>query len=223
MTQSAVEERRRYFRLRYPPGDTARITFGSREYELTEISERGVRFRLRNMNLVAIGQAAVAVVQTRSGHKARVEGVVLRIDNAMKEVVLHLIVQGVSAAVMFDEQRYIIKHHPEMLRRRFSRLRYPPKYPARITIGTQTFPLTEVSENGLRFRIAPEAVSTGQAYAANIDLHVGYRLEVKGVIARYENETQQAVMHLTMLGIPSAALLDEERYISRTFTDALHI
>lgn len=57
-----------------------------------------------------IGQKVEAIIETRSGPRVPVVGTLLRYDEKCDEVVLHLILKGIPAAVMFEEQRYVIQH-----------------------------------------------------------------------------------------------------------------
>jgi len=214
MSLPAGAERRRYYRLRYPPEDTARIRIAGRGYELNEVSERGIRFKLQNITGVKAGQPVTAYVELRSGHRVEVSGVVLRYDNSLKELILHLTVRGIPAAVMYDEQRYLIQHHPDYLQRRYYRLRYPPDVPAHVKVAGQAYELAEVSEGGIRFKAHNgNDFKIGQQVTAVLEMQVGYRVEVKGFILRYEKAMKEYVLILNICGIPAPVMLDEYRYL----------
>ncbi len=213
MAQPSGADRRRFFRLRYPEGSTARITIGSRTFELTEVSERGVRFVLGPFRGFKIGQKVEAIVETRSGPRIPVVGTLLRYDEKCDEVIVHLILKGIPAPVMFDEQRYVIQNQ-----RRHIRVYYPPGKGARLVADKHSYEVMDLTEAGIRFKVhyAGE-IPIGHPFAAKVEMLIGYKLEVKGVIIRYDQGGKEAVMQLTLQPLPAIAVRDEQGYVLRKY------
>ncbi|MHB0938478.1 MAG: hypothetical protein ACYDCO_08660 [Armatimonadota bacterium] len=215
MAQPSGDDRRRFFRLRYPEGSTARIIIGSRTFELTEVSERGVRFVLGPFRGFKIGQKLEAIVETRSGPRVPVVGTLLRYDEKCDEVIVHLILQGIPAPIMFEEQRYVIQNQ-----RRHLRVFYPPGKGARLVVEKHAFEVMDVAEGGLRFKVRHAGeVPVGRPFAAIVEMHIGYKLDVKGVVIRYDQGGKEAVMQLTLQPLPAIAIRDEQGYVLRKFPD----
>lgn len=108
-------ELRRYFRLRYPVGDMGRITIGEYNYQLAEISEGGLRFKVPVVTRFTNGQPISAVIEVHSASQVVVRGVVLRFDKLMREIIVQLTVQGIPSNVIFDEQRYMLQKYHKFL------------------------------------------------------------------------------------------------------------
>ncbi len=108
-------ERRRFFRLRFPPQDCGEIWIGLRVHRLTEISEEGVRFTFATAGAYRLGQTVVATLILHEQRQVTVSGVVYRLEPM--EVILRLTRERISEHIVINEQRYMIKTHPQFTRR----------------------------------------------------------------------------------------------------------
>lgn len=105
------EQKREHFRIAYPVGQTAKILIRKAEYDVIDISQRGVRFAMGKRGILEewdIGTHVKGSVTFLHGGRAMVEGVVLRtIDE--HSVVLYLD-EAIDLKIMFDEHRFVIQH-----------------------------------------------------------------------------------------------------------------
>ena len=109
MDQHHNIERRNVYRLRYPRVERPTVRSEDRDYEVSEISEGGVRIALTGGCTVRRDQPFAGVLRFRDGETVSIEGVVLRSDE--KEMVVGLS-SGVSLKRMMTEQIRLRQKYP---------------------------------------------------------------------------------------------------------------
>ena len=109
---SSSVERRRYFRLRYSTGEGPVLIIENVLYEVLELSELGLVFRLLPQGEpFTIGQSVRGSIKFVNGIAQPIAGVILR--TRMAERVVYLSVKSLPAQVIFQEQRRVIAlRHP---------------------------------------------------------------------------------------------------------------
>ncbi len=110
---SGSNERRQFYRLRYPEADRPKLQFDNMEYHVVELSESGVRIALSRWQL-GDGRSVVGWIRFYDGEAIPIEGIVLRTEG--EEVVVQLSL-GVSLKRMLDEQRRLIQLYPFLFER----------------------------------------------------------------------------------------------------------
>jgi hypothetical protein len=109
MDQDPQNQRRRYYRLRYPEVERPTVWFKGRYYEVLEVSEGGAMILLGDGCAVRLGQSFVGVVQFQDGETSSIVGVVLRLDENKMVVKLS---KGISLRRMMAEQIRLRKKYP---------------------------------------------------------------------------------------------------------------
>ena len=107
MSNLRPDEKRAYYRLRYPASARPSVRIAGHEAEVTELSEGGIRLRL--LDGVEPGRQLAGLVRFADGHTARISGEVRRSDG--DEVVLLLTI-GISLKRMLIEQQKLIREYP---------------------------------------------------------------------------------------------------------------
>lgn len=80
------------------------------------------------------------------------------------------------------------------------------------------YEVMELSEAGIRFRVRHAGeIPIGHLVTAKVEMQIGYKLDVKGVVIRYDQGGKKAVMQLTQQPLPAVAVRDEQRYLQRKF------
>ncbi len=107
-------EQRKYFRLSYKSKQVMpTLRVHNREFNVSEISEQGMRVITRDPTLFSIGDIVKGEVLLNSiDSNIQVDGKVLRLVG--DEVILFLR-EGLSFKDMISEQRYLRKHFPNVL------------------------------------------------------------------------------------------------------------
>ncbi len=103
------DEKRSYYRLQYPKPERPTVWFRGRCYEVTEISEGGVRVMLASGCAVRLRQTFAGVLRFKDGDTLPIVGVVLRLDD--REMVVKLS-KGISLKCMIAEQIRLRKKYP---------------------------------------------------------------------------------------------------------------
>ncbi len=109
MDQPSRIHGRAYYRLRYPRAERPTVRIEDRDYEVSEVSERGARIVLTGACAVPRDQPFAGVLRFRDGETGSIEGVVLRSDE--KEMVVGLS-SGVSLKRMMAEQIRLRQKYP---------------------------------------------------------------------------------------------------------------
>jgi len=108
MSDSHHDQKRAFYRLRYPEAARPGVRIDGRDGAVAELSEGGARIVLAGDG-VGPGQRLVGVVRFTDGGTARIAGEVQRLDG--DEVVLILSV-GVSLKRMLAEQQRLLRDYP---------------------------------------------------------------------------------------------------------------
>jgi hypothetical protein len=104
--------RRRHFRLPYPPGAGPVLTSADAALAVVELSERGLRFA-PGARTFAPGERVSGVLRFPDGAEVPVEGVTVRDARAFVTVRL---VFGIGLDRMLAEQKRILRNYPAFLR-----------------------------------------------------------------------------------------------------------
>ena len=109
MKQPPSKNERAHYRLLYPQAERPTIRIEDRDYEVSEVSERGARILLAGVGAVHRDQSFAGVLRFRDGETVSVEGVVLRSDE--KEMFVRFS-SGVSMKRMMAEQIRLRQKYP---------------------------------------------------------------------------------------------------------------
>lgn len=109
MDNQTEEQRRQFFRLRYPKGERPHAKILDRDFLICEISEEGTRILFTNSHPVSRGITIKGTITFHDGVKIPIEGQVLRLDN--NELVAQL-TKGPDLKRMTAEQIYLRKKYP---------------------------------------------------------------------------------------------------------------
>lgn len=113
MQQTAPEQRRQFFRLRYPRNDRPVVTLKDQAYHVCEISEQGMRIIFLSPTKVALGITVSGRIEFFDKEQIEIEGVTLRQHDG--EVALKLS-KGISLKRMTVEQRRLRQKYPAVYR-----------------------------------------------------------------------------------------------------------
>jgi len=103
------EDRRKYFRVRYPNNATPLLVTGDRTYAVTELSEGGMRV-LGMDESVPIGTPVAGRLELLSGEHFEVESQIGRRDEE-ECILIHL--TGITFASVMREQQHIVREFPD--------------------------------------------------------------------------------------------------------------
>ena len=109
MDQTSSIESRAHYRLRYPTVDRPKIRFEETLYEVSEISEGGVRIMFSPALEIHKDQPFAGVVHFSDGQTVSIEGTVLRI---LDEEFVVALSKGVSFNRMIIEQMRLRQKYP---------------------------------------------------------------------------------------------------------------
>lgn len=113
---SDVEQKRKFYRLKYPRRGRPSVRFAQELFHVSEVSEGGIRVIMNNFSNLYKGLSIKGVLSLHNDYEVAIEGAVLRFDD--QEMVVQL-KKGPSFKDMVEEQRHIRKHYP----RHFEKLR----------------------------------------------------------------------------------------------------
>ena len=99
---------REHYRVAYPTQLRPRFLVQGFTFDVIDISERGLRFRLGEAEAPEAGNEVQGVVRFRRGETITVRGSVLRVDG--REVAVRL-EEGVPLRVIMEEQRFLLDRH----------------------------------------------------------------------------------------------------------------
>ncbi|WGV99266.1 PilZ domain-containing protein [Vibrio sp. YMD68] len=103
------EQKRQYYRLKYPKRARPIIRIHERLFHVSEVSEKGIRFVIDDPLAVHHGLDLSGVLNLHDDSEIRIEGEVLRLD---KNEVIILLSKGPSFKDMVREQRHIRQKYP---------------------------------------------------------------------------------------------------------------
>ena len=109
MVDSPQNEKRSYYRLKYPKTEQPTIRINDREFPVIEISEKGIKVSLTREFSTESDEFISAVIEFQDGESISIEGVVLRRDEESMVVKLS---KGISMKRMLVEQSRLRHSHP---------------------------------------------------------------------------------------------------------------
>jgi len=109
MVACPQNERRRYYRLRYPTSERPAVRINDREFPVAEISEKGIQILVPHECSTGQDASFSAVIQFRDGESIPIEGVVLRREKKFMVVELS---KGIPMKRMLVEQSRLRHSHP---------------------------------------------------------------------------------------------------------------
>ena len=104
------DERREFFRIRYPSVERPNIDIDDNRYDVAELSEGGLRV-LGEFSDLESTQPVKARLHLLSGEAVNVTASFSRIDEG--EAVFDQL-EGISFGEMMNEQRYLIRKYPSV-------------------------------------------------------------------------------------------------------------
>ncbi|HZE74603.1 MAG TPA: PilZ domain-containing protein [Gemmatimonadales bacterium] len=99
---------REHYRIQYPPAARPRILIEDRSFDVIDLSERGIRFRVEEGVTFPVGREVSGAIRFRRNEPVEVMGSVVRV--AALEVAVKLDV-GVPLRTIIEEQRFLREHH----------------------------------------------------------------------------------------------------------------
>jgi hypothetical protein len=99
---------REHYRVAYPTSLRPKLLVQGHTFDVVDISERGIRFRLDKAEAPAPGFEVQGAVRFRRGETITVRGVVLRVIQGEVAAKLE---EGVPLRVIMEEQRYLLDRH----------------------------------------------------------------------------------------------------------------
>lgn len=106
---SDFEQKRKYYRLKYPRRARPYVRFSDELFSVTEVSEGGIRLQIGKLTSMYKGLSMKGTLNLHDDSKVSVEGAVLRFDE--DEVIVQLR-KGPSFKDMVEEQRHIRNKYP---------------------------------------------------------------------------------------------------------------
>lgn len=98
------QERRKVYRVQYPPEARPKLTIRSREFEVINLSERGIRFQVQKQ--IQSAEWVRGKVTFHDGESLEVEGKI--IWKKPDEIALSLLIIPIPYERILKEQRYLI-------------------------------------------------------------------------------------------------------------------
>jgi len=102
---------REHYRIQYPAAARPHIAVEGRSFEVIDLSERGVRFRLDEGLSFSLRDEVTGTIRFRRNESVEVMGVVVRVTG--REIALKLDV-GVPLRSIIEEQRFLREHNGGM-------------------------------------------------------------------------------------------------------------
>lgn len=109
MAQNTPDQRRQFFRLRYPKNERPRAKIMGRDFLICEISEQGVRILFTNSHPVSRGVPIGGTITFSDGEEIEIEGSTLRLDG--NELIAQL-TKGPDLKRINKEQIRLRKKYP---------------------------------------------------------------------------------------------------------------
>ncbi|WP_117234805.1 PilZ domain-containing protein [Vibrio maerlii] len=112
----AHEQKRQYYRLKYPRQARPVVRFADELFHVSEVSEKGIRVVMNRLTALYKGLSMKGTINFHDETNIDVEGAVLRLED--EEFVVYLN-QGLTFKQMVEEQRHVRQNYPSF----FARLR----------------------------------------------------------------------------------------------------
>ncbi|MEQ8171544.1 MAG: PilZ domain-containing protein [Candidatus Eremiobacterota bacterium] len=101
------EQRRRFYRIKYPLIERPKIILDNKSYQVIDISEGGIKF-FSPVTIFKINQYIKGTITFHDGEVLEVEGHVLRLQN--KRIIILLDIK-IPLQRILKEQRFLIKKY----------------------------------------------------------------------------------------------------------------
>lgn len=102
-------QKRQFYRLRYPKRARPFVRFGEELFQVTEVSEGGIRMMASNFTSMYKGLQVKGLLNLNEKNGVEIEGAVLRFE---KDEVIIQLRKGPTFKIMVDEQRKIRNKYP---------------------------------------------------------------------------------------------------------------
>jgi len=109
MTQNDRENRREHYRIIYPVSCRPKLAINNIQYEVIDISEKGIRFLHEDMCTLQPGSETRIRITFHNGESLEIKCRVLRFDGTA--AVLSLL-EGIPFEIIIGEQRYVKRSFP---------------------------------------------------------------------------------------------------------------
>ncbi|WED21497.1 PilZ domain-containing protein [Vibrio sp. JC009] len=106
-----MQERRMFYRLRYPNSDRPSVEMLGQTFQVCEISELGMRLLFRSTEPVSLGVKVSGIVHFLDDEDVEIEGVALRQHGG--EVAIKLS-KGISEQRMTEERHHLTEKYPDV-------------------------------------------------------------------------------------------------------------
>ena len=115
-----IKDQRDFYRLEFPPPERPCLLVGQQRYEVVDCSVRGVRLRVAEHPLPALGEVMEGRLRFRRQGEILVRGSIVRVRDG--EIALHWPDRDIPLAFLRGEERYVLNHY-----RTWAKLRlWPP-------------------------------------------------------------------------------------------------
>ena len=98
---------RQYYRINYPAKARPALMVFDHAFEVLDLSERGIRFKLGDAVAPSAGNEFEGVVRFKQGATAEISGTILRVIDGEVAAALE---RGVPASLIRSEQRYLLEN-----------------------------------------------------------------------------------------------------------------
>ena len=105
------QNKREYFRLQYPVIDRPKLQLNGRDFQVFEISEKGLQFAHADKFAFPMGAAVSGLITFHDGQTVSVSGKFVRY-----QPLVHIIadLEGIDLQRMLKEQLYLRNKYPEV-------------------------------------------------------------------------------------------------------------
>lgn len=105
----ADQEKREFYRLKFPPFERPCLLVGRQQYEVLDCSARGLRFTLSRQAPPSLGDWVEGRLQFRRNTHAPIRGLIIRIQNG--EIALYMPDNEIPFTILRGEERYLLNHY----------------------------------------------------------------------------------------------------------------
>ena len=105
---------RAFYRIEYPTRERPLFETDSEVLDVIDACESGIRYQVR-MVRPQKGDVVRGTLRFRRGAEVDVEGVVVRVFEEYAAVQLKP--PGIPLRIIFDEQKFLLRHYPQQIRR----------------------------------------------------------------------------------------------------------